>query len=401
MKSLLANRWFLASFFYLSSTLNYLDRVLLGAMAPHLMKVLDFGLPEYGSLQSLFYIVYSICSPLAGFLLDRFGLNRGVSVAVAIWSLAGILRGYVDSYWGLVAASCLLAVGESAGIPATAKFAQRYLKPAERAVGAGISQLGLTLGAFLAPVIVNTFRDDKWQYAFLIPGVMGFLWIPIWLGMTRHHRVAEPPPEPSQRQLNAGELIRDRGMWALFAGNLLGMVPYAVWSGPWTTIYFTETYKLTQQAANEYGKYSHLLNYAGALGGGWISMMMVKRGMRPANARLRVCAFVAAGQMLGFLIPMAPTPLLATVGICFTYALAAMWGVNFYTLPVDRYGHASAAFAVSLLTSAYGVLNIVINPWIGRTVAASGFQPVCILASICPIVAFLIVWLNRPAEERT
>ena len=402
MNALLSNRWFLASFFYLSSALNYVDRLVLGAMAPHLMKVLDFSIPQYGSLQSLFYIVYAICSPLAGYLLDRIGLNRGVSIAIAIWSLAGILRGYVDSYWGLVAASCLLAVGESAGIPATAKFAQRYLKPSERAMGAGISQLGLALGSFLAPIFVNHFvNSGNWQYAFVVPGLMGFAWIPVWLWMSGHASVKEPAPESGQRQLLAGQLLRDRGMWALWIGNLLGMVPYALWSGNWTTLYFTQTFGLSMQAANEYGKYTHLVNYAGALTGGWISMMLVRRGWRPANARLQVCGLVAVGQLLNFAIPMASTPLLATIGICAAYVLAAMWGVNFYTLPVDRYGHATAAFAVSLLTSAFGILQVVISPWIGRTVQTSGFQSVCILASICPIIAFGIVWLTRPAEERT
>ena len=401
MKSLLSNRWFLASFFYLSSALNYLDRLVLGAMAPHLMKVLDFSLPQYGSLQSLFYIVYSICSPLAGFLLDRVGLNRGISVAIAIWSVAGILRGYVDSYWGLVAASCLLAVGESAGIPATAKFAQRYLKPAERAMGSGVSQLGLAVGAFTAPLFVNHFVSrGEWQYAFVVPGVLGFIWIPVWWWLSKNTEADTPVEEPGQRQSSTASVLRDPGMWGLWVGNLLGMVPYALWSGNWTTLFFTQSFGLTMQEANDFGKYTHLVNYAGALTGGWISMMLVRRGWRPANARLRVCGFVAVGQLLNFLIPMAPTPLVATLGICAAYVLAAMWGVNFYTIPVDRYGHATAAFAVSLLTSAFGILQVFISPWIGRTVQAQGFQPVCILASFCPLVAFAIVWLTRPAEER-
>ncbi len=230
---------------------------------------------------------------------------------------------------------------------------------------------------------------------------MGFVWIPIWLWMAGRTTVAEAPTDPGQRQLQAGQVLRDHGMWALWIGNLLGMVPYALWSGNWTTLFFTQTYGLTMQAANDYGKYTHLVNYAGALFGGWLSLMLVRRGWRPANARLQVCAFVAAGQLLNFLIPMAPTPFLATVGICVAYVFAAMWGVNFYTIPVDRYGHATAAFAVSLLTSAFGILQVVISPWIGRTVQTAGFQPVCILASLCPLVAFLIVWLTRPAEERS
>lgn len=398
MKALFANRWFLASFFYLSSALNYLDRLVLGAMAPHLMKVLDFSLPDYGLLQRNFYIVYSVCSPLAGYFLDKVGLNRGVAFAIALWSGAGILRGYVDSYWGLMIASCMLAAGEAAGIPATAKFAQQYLQPAERAIGAGMSQLGLALGSFAAPLFVNYFvAQGQWQNAFVLPGLLGFAWIPLWLLMSKGG--TPQPPETGPAKDWKG-VLRDPGMWGLYAGNIVGMVPYALWSGAWTTIFFTQTYQLSLIDANAYGKWTHLVNYPAAMLGGFLSMWLVKRGWRPANARLHICGLVGAGQLINLLIPNAGSPLLATILICLSYAMAGMFGVNFYTLPVDRYGHKTAAFAVSLLTSAFGILQVFISPWIGQVVKDRGFGPVCVLAALCPILAYVIVRLTRPPEER-
>ena len=399
MKTLFANRWFLASFFYLSSALNYLDRLVLGAMAPHLMKVLDFSLPDYGLLQRNFYIVYSVCSPLAGFMLDKLGLNRGVAVAIAVWSTAGILRGYVDSYWGLMVASCMLAAGEAAGIPATAKFAQQFLKPAERAIGAGMSQLGLAVGSFAAPLFVNYFvTQGQWQGAFVVPGMLGFAWIPLWLWMSRGKGAPAPTAIASEKDWKA--VLRDPGMWGLYAGNIVGMVPYALWSGAWTTIFFTQTHHLSMIDANAYGKWTHLVNYPAAMLGGILSMLLVKRGWRPANARLHICGLVGLGQLINLWIPQAGSPLLATIGICASYAFAGMFGVNFYTLPVDRYGHKTAAFAVSLLTSAFGVLQIFISPWIGNMVKERGFGPVCMLAALCPLLAYGIVRLTRPPEER-
>jgi ACS family hexuronate transporter-like MFS transporter len=396
MKTLFANRWFLASFFYLSSALNYLDRLVLGAMAPHLMKVLDFSVVQYGDLQRNFYIVYAICSPLMGWVLDKVGLNRGAAVMIGLWS--GVLRGYVDSYDGLMLASCLLAAGESAGLPLTAKFAQQYLKPAERAVGAGISQLGLAVGSFSAPVVVNYFvTQGQWQSAFVVTGMLGFIWIPIWLWLSSG---SKGQTEPEQAGKDWRGLLRDPGMWGLYVGNVLGMVPYALWSGAWTTIFFTQTHHLSMVDANSYGKWTHLVNYPAALAGGFLSMWLVKRGVRPASARLRVCMMVAAGQMINLAIPYAPTPLLATIGIGASYAMAGMFGVNFYTLPIDRYGHQTAAFAVSLLTSAFGLLQIFISPWIGRMVQQQGFGPVCVLAAVMPLVGIMVVRATRPPEER-
>jgi len=397
----LSNRWVVASVFYLSSALNYLDRLLLGSMAPHLMKVLNFNAAQYGDLQSLFYIVYSVCSPIAGFLIDKVGLNRGISVALALWSVAGILRGYVDSYWGLVAASCLLAIGESAGIPSTAKFAHRYLRPQERAIGAGMSQLGLAVGGFLAPVVVSYFvTQGNWQYAFVLPGIAGFVWIAVWLWVDRHNKVPPPDAKAQERSFSPAQLLREPGMWGLYLGNIAGMVPYALWSGNWTTLFFTQTYGLTIQEANSYAKYTHLVNYAGALFGGWLSGYLVQRGWRPASARIQVCGMVAVGQLVNFAIPNAPDPGWAALGICASYAFAAMFGVNFYTIPVDRYGHGAAAFSVSLLTSAFGVLQVVISPWVGRMAQSTGFGAVCALAALSPLLAYAIVQFTRPAEER-
>jgi ACS family hexuronate transporter-like MFS transporter len=143
-----------------------------------------------------------------------------------------------------------------------------------------------------------------------------------------------------------------------------------------------------------------MVNYAGALFGGWLSGYLVTKGWRPASARIRVVGIVAALQWVNLLIPHAPGPALATLGISASYALAAMFGVNFYTIPVDRYGHGAAAFSVSLLTSAFGLLSAFISPWIGRTIESSGFTPVCILAALSPMFAYAIVQFTRPAEER-
>lgn len=399
MRTLLANRWVVAGFFYLSSALNYLDRLVLAALAPLLMKEFQFNETQYGALHSVFYLVYAIFSPLAGLFLDRAGLTLGISVAVALWSAAGIARGFVEGYTGLVLASALLAVGEAAGIPATAK-ATRYLKPDERAFGAGMSQVGLSIGGFAAPLIANHFVAlGNWQGAFVVPGLLGFFWIPVWILLSRLNPGVESPA--AQTPKTSRDIVRDPFMWALFAANLIAMVAYSLWTN-WTTLFFTRTFDLPLREANVYAKYPQIFSYVGALSGGLISMWLIRRGRRPADARLRTCGFAAIGMLVTAAVPFMPEPWMAATAICLSFLVASAWAVNLYTIPVDLFGHQSAAFAVSLLTAAYGVLQVVVSPVIGRTIREYGFQPVCLLAAVCPLVAFGILSFvrSRRSEAR-
>ena len=86
-------RWVAILVFLASSTLNYLDRQLLAAMAPILKAEFHLTDRDYGVLLFAFSIAYAASAPFAGYFLDRAGLNRGTTVAVAVWSLAGMLTG--------------------------------------------------------------------------------------------------------------------------------------------------------------------------------------------------------------------------------------------------------------------------------------------------------------------
>ncbi len=129
-------RWLAASVFCLSSTLNYLDRLLLASVAPLIIKEFHLTNEAYGWLASAIALAYALASPLSGIMLDRLGLNRGASLAVGAWSLCCAATSLVHGFGGLVAARFGLGMAESAGIPAVAKMNATYLRPRERAVGA-------------------------------------------------------------------------------------------------------------------------------------------------------------------------------------------------------------------------------------------------------------------------
>jgi ACS family hexuronate transporter-like MFS transporter len=387
-------RWIVVGVFMLSSALNYLDRQILAAVAPTLK--LEFGLnnADYGLILATFSITYAISSPVMGLFLDRFGLTRGISMAVALWSGAGIATAFVSSFAGLLTARAVLGVGEAAGIPSTGKLAQLYLKPKERSIGAALSQIGLSVGSIAAPWLVNLIAPHYgWRGAFFVAAALGFVWIPLWWLMDRH---AEKLPEAAASSLSVGDMLRDKQMLGFIVANLCSMTVYTLWTN-WTTVFLTTHYNLPQAEANQLAPLPHFFAYFGGLVGGMISYRLIARGMAPLPARRRALLICALMMTSTALAPLMPTPLLGALMASFSFFWASGWGVSLYTMPVDAYG-ARAAFGVSLLTMAYGILQVVVSPLFGGIIDKLGFGPVCLIAGLLPLVGYTIVHLTRHRE---
>ena len=229
-------RWVALSVFVVASCLNYLDRQILATLAPLISAEFHLSNEDYGYVLAAFSIVYTVAAPVAGWFIDRAGLNRGISFSVALWSLAGMLTGAVSSLTGLLFTRSALGLAESGGVPATGKALRLYLLPRERAFGNAISQLGLSVGAMIAPFAATGLAMRYgWRSAFVITGLVGFLWIPLWRWTARRIPPVDDGSSTGARS-PLGVLLADRRLWGLIAANVLGMTCYTLWTN-WTTIF--------------------------------------------------------------------------------------------------------------------------------------------------------------------
>src|SRR5690349_2747683 len=174
-------RWWVLAIFVLSTSINYLDRQTLAALAPDVQR--EFGLNDtlYGLLQTAFNAPYAIVAPFAGMLIDTIGLTRAISLALALWSCAGIATGLTRGLGSLIACRVVLGIAEAAGIPAASKAIVTWLKPGERAIGHAMNQAAVSLGSILAPALAIWIAVRwGWRSAFLVTGALGLLWIPLW-----------------------------------------------------------------------------------------------------------------------------------------------------------------------------------------------------------------------------
>jgi ACS family hexuronate transporter-like MFS transporter len=356
-------RWVAFGVFVTSSTLNYLDRQLISTLAPLLMAEMHFNQTGFGFLISTFSITYAASSLLAGWFLDRAGVNRGISTAVSWWSLASISTGLVKSLPGLVACRAALGIGESAGVPAVGKVNAMYLKPAERALGTAANQIGLSLGASLASLGVVVAVAYGWRTPFLFTGLLGLLWIPVWLAAYRTIPPAEAT-DATPRGRSEWSILRDRPLILTVIANILWMGGYSLWSS-WTTLYLTHVHHVTLRESASYVWIPPLVSNAGGFFGGWLSWRWIQRGVSPVAARQRAVWVSAVGALITLALPLAPDVRWATALISLSFFFVLAGSVNIYAIPLDIYGAARSGLAVSALTCAFGLLQTVISPIIG------------------------------------
>ena len=208
------HRWLVVGVLVLSTALSFVDRQVLAALAPTLKEQFHLSNLGYGWIVAAFSLSYAVCAPAAGLLIDRVGLNVGISAAVTLWSVAGVATGFAGGLGSLLTCRAALGAAESAGIPATAKGFALYLKPHERAMGTALNQVGITIGMMAAPLLVGWLAIAYgWRAAFVATGIAGLAWIPLWA------LIARRVPAPAATGSGASAATLAAGLAAVGAGG--------------------------------------------------------------------------------------------------------------------------------------------------------------------------------------
>jgi ACS family hexuronate transporter-like MFS transporter len=233
-----------------------------------------------------------------------------------------------------------------------------------------------------------------WRQAFVVTGALGLAWIPLWNWAARR----ATPPAPAAAGVKARPpVLRDPRLWAFVAANALSMIGYSLWTN-WTTLYLVEVHGLTLVQAAWYAWIPPLAALLGGFAGGWLSLRFIERGLPPIAARFRVCLMASVVALASAAIPTAPTPAWASAGISLSIFAVAAFSVNMYTLPLDAFGGARAAFAVSLLVASYGAVQALISPAFGKVIDLYGYAPLAIATSLAPLAACAVLWGTRSVE---
>lgn len=151
-------RWFVCALLFLATTTNYMDRQVLGILAPLLQKDLHWTEESYGNMIACFTFAYGLAYLLAGRVVDRFGTRKGYGIFVAIWSVSSAAHAFVSSAFGFGVARFFLGIGESGNFPAALKAVAEWFPKQERALATGIFNSGTNFAALLAPIVIPFHR---------------------------------------------------------------------------------------------------------------------------------------------------------------------------------------------------------------------------------------------------
>ena len=174
-------RWKVSIFLLLITTINYIDRLTFSILAPVINEEFDFSNTDYGNLSAAFLFAYAFGQLFGGKLIDILGTKRALTLAVALWSIAGILHAFGQGFRSFFLFRVLLGIGEAANFPAANKAIAEWFPANERSLAVGIVTAGPGLGSIRAPPVVAALVVTlNWQWAFIITGLIGFVWLWFW-----------------------------------------------------------------------------------------------------------------------------------------------------------------------------------------------------------------------------
>ncbi|WP_406695053.1 MFS transporter [Singulisphaera sp. Ch08] len=195
--------WGICWLMFASTVLNYMDRQSIALVGPMIQKEFKLSFADFGWVLASFQLSYAVFQVPAGYLVDRWNVRWAYAGAVAFWSLAGMAAAFAPSLAILMVLRALLGVGESFNWPCGLRANAMILPPADRGLGNGIFNSGAAVGAVLTPLVVPILAAKYgWRTAFIVVGLLGFLWVGVWLVALSGQRRdvfagrsgAKPPP---------------------------------------------------------------------------------------------------------------------------------------------------------------------------------------------------------------
>src|SRR5712671_5270753 len=393
-------RWTICALLFVATTINYVDRQVLGILAPTLQRELHWTEADYGDIVSWFSLAYAFGFLAAGRAMDWIGVRRGLGTAVVAWSLAAIGHAFARTAAGFSIARALLGVSESAIFPGSIKAVAEWFPQKERALATGIFNAGTNMGAILTPLLVPWIALRwGWQWAFVATGALGLLWLLLWIPLYRN---AEPTDATQARLASVPwlSLFGYRQTWAFVVGKLMAD---PVW---WFYLYWLPKFldakygvKLAQVAAPIIVVY--LIADVGSVGGGWISSALIKRGWSVNRARKTTMLAMALLIVPTTLVSRAPNMWAAVLIVGVAAAAHQAWSANVYTLASDMFPKSAVGSVVGIGAFAGAMGGVAFQRVTGRVLQANGsdYAPIFVVCGLAYVTAWVIIHLLAPRLE--
>ena len=427
-------RWGICALLFFATTINYIDRQVIGILKPTLVKEFGWGDERtYAAIVFSFQLAYAIGLLLAGRVMDKLGTRIGFALAVILWSIAAVAHAGADWFpalqlptfnldastglsvvmvtgaaAGFALARFALGIGEAGNFPAAIKTVAEWFPRKERALATGIFNSGTNVGALVTPLVVPWITIYwGWQWAFIATGVLGFLWLGWWL---RYYRAPEQHPRLSRAELDhiRSDQVEDttpiawrrlfphRQTWAFALGKFLTDPIWWLYLF-WIPDFLNRNHGLDLKSIGLPLVVIYLVADVGSIGGGWLSSSLIKRGWS-VNAARKTAMLLCALAVVPIVFAAKASNLWVAVGLVSLAAAAHQgWSANLFTLTSDMFPRRDVGSVVGIGGMAGSIGGMLIALVVGEILQRTGsYVPIFIIAGSAYLVALGTIHLLAP-----
>jgi len=382
-------RWIMIGLAFFATLLNYLDRQALSVVAPGLCKEFRMSDETYGLVVSAFMLAYTIMNGVSGPLLDRLGTRVGYALSIGWWSTASLLHAFARGPYLLGCCRFLLGMGEAANWPAAVKLVAEWFPRHERSFASGIFNSGAAVGAIAAPPFVAWLvLSWGWPAAFMVVGVLGYLWLIVWWHVyftpAAVETGAQGPPPSWKRLLRTRFLV-------FFTLSKVFIDPVWYFYIFWFPKYLGSVHGLDIREIGATAWIPFLTADFGNLTGGWITGILIRRGVTPSHARKAMVA--ASALLMTAAIPVAfatnARTAIALVSVA-TFGYTS-YSANALAFPADVFPPKCVGAIWGLASMGSGFGGMIFSWLSGSIIDRFGYLPVFVGYGVMPLIALAIV----------
>lgn len=419
-------RWTVVTLIFFATTVNYIDRQVIGLLKPYIQDDLGWTEADYGYIVTAFQVAYGIGMLVCGRMLDRLGSKLGYSIAIIVWSLGAMLHAAVRSVTGFGAARAVLGLGEAGNFPAAVKVIAEWFPKRDRAYATGLFNSGTTIGAIIAPIIVTAITLEwGWRWAFIITGLLGFIWVVAWwliykspeknpkVNAAELAYIREQPenPESQENPVNPKnpeyqespvpwrELFRHRQTYAILFSRFV--TDWVWWFFLfWTPDFLNKTHGVDLKATVLPLIIIYTMSSIGGIYGGHVSSQFIKMGRSIDFARKTTILLFAL-----LVLPLNAVPYIHNIWIVvFIIGLATSthqaWASNIFTIVSDVYPKQVVGSMTGISSVGGAVGGALASSFVGLILEWTGsYATIFMIASTMYILAWLILKTFVPIRQ--
>lgn len=399
-------RWWMIGLIMLGAIINYLTRSTLAVAAPTVLKDLHITTQEYSWILGAFQGAIML-QPLCGYVLDVLGLKRGFAIFAIAWSAISMAHGLAHSWQALAWLRGLLGLAEGSANPAGMKATAEWFPAKERGLAGGVFNLGASAGSMIAPpLVVWAILTHNWQFAFVITGALGLVWVVLWLWLYespgKHPLLSEEEREyiisGQEAQLQGDgsrpsflKILTTRNFWGIALPRFLADPTWGTLTF-WVPLYLTTVRGFDLKQIALFAWLPFLAADFGSLFGGFLVIQLQKRGISLINAR-RIAFTVGATLMLGVgFVGFVDSPYVAIALISLGGFAHQTLSVTVITMSSDLFKRNEVATVAGMAGTCGNAGLLISSLLIGGLVTTIGYTPFFIMLPLLDVVGAVVLW---------